>query len=50
MVTMEEYLAKEQELMRMTDALCENTSPFEVECNNCPVHELCDWLHENIPY
>ena len=47
MVTKEEYLAKEREFMLMTDALCEDSSPAEVDCNKCPAQELCKWLHDN---
>jgi hypothetical protein len=44
MVTSEEYKAMEEEFFSRTDSLCENKSPFECDCSQCPARGLCDAL------
>ena len=50
MATKEEYKKREAEFVARTDALCEDRSPAECDCDECPCKELCDWLHEQSPY
>lgn len=46
---MNEYMKIQAEFEARHDALCENTSPFECDCSECPAKEMCDWLCENNP-
>ena len=40
----EDYMKLEAEFMSRTDALCENMSPFDCDCSQCPCKDLCNLL------
>lgn len=50
MASVEEYKLREAEFASRPDALCENQSPSECNCDLCPCKGLCDWLCKETPY